>query len=578
MKTMISNIKLRNKFLLIITPFMFLVVGCILFSAVRQNQIMNESESFFYDELYKVNSELVNADRDFYQANLAETKYYYNSDKLSDDENKSLQSDYDENQKQVSDRLDNVAGIVSKDSVLYNSFTSDGSSTFSAMVSDFDKSFSSWKAAYDPSTGKGDYESKEALFDKTRDYLNSMEDLMDAYAVKKTADINSQIRSGIITFILIIAALFIIISLFDIMISKYITSGITKVTETIDTISKNDLSVHTTASTSRDEIGTLSRAAKTMEDSLAGIICTLKGSTDKLAESNNVMRTGTEDADESMKNIQTASSELANTATQQADNTEQIANQMQELSKVMEQSMGSTSALGKASNTIDQETADGVQVVEELTAITAQSMEAFQKIFDVISRVNESTKKINEASDMISSIAGQTNLLSLNASIEAARAGDAGRGFAVVAEEIRELSNKSAESVSIINSMLSELATNSDQAAEQTELVKGFVDKQSNSVSRTKDRFMDIVSSVNSIEKEIGTLDSVNQELGKGIRNISDVVSSLSASSEENAATAEELSATTEVVSGSVKHIRETGTEINQSSDELNAIICKFKT
>lgn len=63
---------------------MFLVVGCILFSAVRQNQIMNESESFFYDELYKVNSELVNADRDFYQANLAETKYYYNSDKLND--------------------------------------------------------------------------------------------------------------------------------------------------------------------------------------------------------------------------------------------------------------------------------------------------------------------------------------------------------------------------------------------------------------------------------------------------------------------------------------------------------------
>lgn len=578
MKTAIGNIKLRNKFFLIILPFMFLLIGSILFSAVRQNQIMNESESFFYDELYKVNSELVNADRDFYQANLAETKYYYNSDKLSDAEKETQLADYDENQKQVSDRLVNVVGIVSKDSELYNTFTSDGSSTFSKMAEDFDKSFSAWKAAYDPATGKGDYESKETLFNNTRDYLNSMEDLMDAYAIKKTADINSQIRNGIITFILIIVAFFIIISIFDLMVSKYIISGISKVTGTIDTLSKNDLSVHTSASLGHDEIGVLSRAAKTMEDSLTNIIITLKGSADKLTESNNILKTGTADADDSMQSIKTAASELANTATQQADNTAQIANQMNELSSVMEKSMGSTSALGKASNTIDQVTADGVHVVEELTTITAQSMEAFQKIFDVISRVNESTKKINEASDMISSIAGQTNLLSLNASIEAARAGDAGKGFAVVAEEIRELSNKSAESVSIINSMLNELGTNSDQAAEQTELVKEFVDKQGNSVSRTKDRFMDIVSSINSIEKEIGTLDSVNQELGKGIKNISDVVSSLSAASEENAATAEELSATTEVVSGSVKHIRETGTEINQSSEELNAIICKFKT
>lgn len=574
---MISNIKMRKKFYLIIVPFMFLVICCILFSSIRQNQIMNESEAFFYDELYKVNNELVNADRDFYQANLAETIYYYHADKLTDDEKKTQLADYDENQQQVADRLDNVTGIVSKDAELYNSFTTDGSATFSEMVSGFEKSFSSWKAAYDPATGEGDFDSQVVLFDQTRDYLNSMEDLMDAYATQKTASIDAQIRTGIIAFILVIAAAFVVISIIALLVSKYITSGISNVTATIDTLSKNDLSVHKAASSSHDEIGILSRAAKTMEESLSKIVVTLKELTDKLTESNNVMKTGTEEADESMNSIQTAASELANTATQQANDTEQIANQMMDLKTVMEKSMGSTSALGEASNTIDLVTTDGMKVVEELTVITDQSMEAFQKIFDVIDRVNDSTKKINEASDMISSIAGQTNLLSLNASIEAARAGDAGKGFAVVAEEIRKLSDQSAESVSTINSMLNELKTNSDQATEQTALVREFVNKQGSSVSHTKDRFMDIVSSINSIEQEIGTLNAVNRELGEGIKNISDVVSSLSAASEENAATAEELSATTEVVSESVKSIRETGSEINKSSEELNAIISKFK-
>ena len=185
--------------------------------------------------------------------------------------------------------------------------------------------------------------------------------------------------------------------------------------------------------------------------------------------------------------------------------------------------------------------------------------------------------KIDEMVDLITNIADQTNLLALNASIEAARAGEAGKGFAVVAEEIRTLSDQSAESVNTINTLLEELQKNTREAMEQSDRVKEFVEKQNYSVSDTRGSFEDIITTVEEVNTAVKGIKTVNEEMAKGFKEISSLIAGLSAASEENAATAEELSATSEMVTKNVNAISDIQDKMDVAANKLTDIVKRFK-
>ncbi len=573
-----KNANIGIKLLIIIIPLQILSLFCIFFFSYREKMVLNDAKQMYYDQLYQVNTNLLSADRDYYQSMLAETQYLVYKDSMATEEHQQALKDYQDNAQQVVDRIKTVESIASSQPYFYETYQDKSGNTMKSLLDTFNTSYTKWQQAFDPSIGEGDFKTQSQLFLDTREYINTMQDLMVAYTDVSSADLTASVQNNIVTTGVIIFVILLLIGIFSLIISRYIRRSVLEVTKRINTIADNDLTDNTEALDSKDEIGVLSRSASSVRDRLLEIVGRLQTSSGELTGSANIMDSSTGEASNSMKNISNAVSELAVTATQQAMDIEKIAGNMKGIEEVMKKSVSSTDALGNVGSQINSIISNGMQTVDDLIDITKQSNSAFQSIFDVISGIEESTQRISEASGIISSIAEQTNLLSLNASIEAARAGEAGKGFAVVAEEIRKLSEQSATSVDTINHMLSDLQGNTEHATTQSALVKEYVVKQTDSVRNTRESFNEIVGAIDTVNHSVINLNNVNQELENGIREIGSLIESLSAASEENAATAEELNATTDIVTGNIANLHDTGSSINGSAKGLGEIIGTFKT
>ncbi len=572
------NLSIRAKLMLAAIPLVIASVIGMLLLASEVNSALDESEKIFYEELYSINNLVNTADRDLYQARLAQERFM-GAQAYAQDGNAvegDFAADFEENAQQTADGMAEIEAIVAKYPEI-GKYEFEGSN-INACLADFESNYPTWHDMANPATLEGaNYTESLEYFSAVREPINIMGDIVRDYAEKEKTALLANTHKTLITIIAIICVILVAVIIFAFYIIHYIQVNLTYVTGKINSIADNDLTDYIKPLEGKDEICVLNKAARDVQAHLKEMISLLQGSSIALADSSTQMGKSTNETSGSIAHINSAASELANTATSQATDIADIASHMATVDEMMQRNTSNANALAEVSAQIRQVTDEGLQRVEGLKTITDQSVTAFEEIFDVIGGIEESTKKISEASDLISSIAGQTNLLSLNASIEAARAGDAGRGFAVVADEIRQLSEQSANSVNIINEMLADLQHNTDNAARQSDNVRGYVSRQKEAVEETSNSFTDIASGIQNINATVDELHSANQNLSDGVANISGLIENLSAISEENAATAQELNATTDTVNTSVEMLAENGDNVNKSALDLEKIIRVFK-
>jgi methyl-accepting chemotaxis protein len=202
---------------------------------------------------------------------------------------------------------------------------------------------------------------------------------------------------------------------------------------------------------------------------------------------------------------------------------------------------------------------------------------SFDNVSGKIQGLGIKISEINKITDVINSIAAQTNLLSLNASIEAARAGDAGRGFAIVAEEIRKLAEQSKSSSNDINRLIQDISKETSIVVSTTNGVNDDLKQQTNVIEVSVDNFKKIIEAINAILPQIEEINSTVEEINNEKDQIVKTIHSTASISEENSASSEEIAASTQEVTVSAENLANTAQLLADNYNNLIKQVNNFK-
>ena len=345
----------------------------------------------------------------------------------------------------------------------------------------------------------------------------------------------------------------------------------------IERVADGDLSGRPECSSVISEVKTLINASTSLADKLGGIVTEVDehagilddrmASLNALAEANST----------STNQIRQVMDDLSSTAVTLADNVQSVNAKVNEMGDNMSAINSEAVTLNDNSDKMNRA---GQNVSESMTLVLTSSHTASDIIAQLIEQVNETNKaiaSINEAVELISDITSQTNLLSLNASIEAARAGQAGRGFAVVASEIKQLADQSSQGADSIKNIADNILEKSNRSVILTGRMKELAEQEQTDIGNAKESF-DIL---NRIIEENAAIAQTVMDKTKNLEalklDIINSVSELSAISEENAASNEEVTARVTEIAESVNRISEDTQTVRKVSSDMKELMDYFK-
>ena len=327
----------------------------------------------------------------------------------------------------------------------------------------------------------------------------------------------------------------------------------------------------------KDEIGELSRVTITLRDTMRSTIKEITDDAKALLEASQLLGTAADNTNGTMKDVRTAVSQVVDNSQLQAENSQSTSEQMKIMGDNITETSNEAELLSGNAASMQLSSEKASKTLLSLRQINEDVKKIIGEVQEQTNRTNESVKKIQAATTFINSVAEDTGLLSLNASIEAARAGDSGRGFAVVAEQIKNLSEQSNESSKEIEATAEVLRADSEKAVQAMQQMQEIIASQSESMQETQQVVAEVIEEIASSMKSIAQIKESSGRL-EGARNeVLQAVEHLSEISAENLDSTKSTYEQTEIVADTFKQVYNSADELKTIADKLVKSIEYFK-
>jgi len=265
-----------------------------------------------------------------------------------------------------------------------------------------------------------------------------------------------------------------------------------------------------------------------------------------------------------------AASQISSSSEELASGSQELSSQVHEIASAIEQMTSTIIQTSKSTNRTADNSKHSVEVAQKGGEVILQTVDGISKIAEVVNKASEiiqelgkNSQQIGDIVQVIDEIADQTNLLALNAAIEAARAGEQGRGFAVVADEVRKLAERTTKATKEIAQMIRKIQTDTKNAVESVSEGAVVVEEGKKLASKAGQSLKEIISSANEV------VDLANQ---------------VASASEEQSSTAEQISKNIESIShvtnesaSGIQQIARSADDLNRLTEKLSNLVSQFK-
>lgn len=328
---------------------------------------------------------------------------------------------------------------------------------------------------------------------------------------------------------------------------------------------------------STDEIGQLAENFNGMVNNLRRLVERISTMTGQVADASEQLAEAAGESGKATEQVALSMGELAKGTANEAELTQDTARVVNDMAQALRQVESGAQQVNGVSRQLKTVVEEGMEAVSDLGSKMAESVRSSEGVGVAIQDLDQCSKEIGQIVEVITNIAGQTNLLALNAAIEAARAGEQGRGFAVVADEVRKLAEGSAQAANQIAQLIQDIQKGTETAVNEVTNAIAVIKAQEQAVSVTENLFGNVEKGAGSIELEINSAIAAINQLSTQAQRIVQAVESISAITQQSAASAEEVSAITEEQTASAQMIAASAQNIADLVKDLEKAVAQFK-
>ena len=384
----------------------------------------------------------------------------------------------------------------------------------------------------------------------------------------------AQFRTQVIWFGLGGLAVAILLSYF---VAELNARPLMRLTQVAQQVADGDLSVEKLPTNRKDEIGMLATAVNFMVDNLRTLIQSINQTSAQVAASSDDLSASTEQATQASGQITETILMMANGAEDQLMRTRLSAEAIDALAEGLQRIAETSVLVTEASMQSAQEAEQGNESIQKAVSQMVQIHGTVQESVGGVKQLAARSQEVGKIVEVITGIAAQTNLLALNAAIEAARAGEQGKGFAVVADEVRKLAEQCGESAAQITELIQSIQREATRATGSMDEVVREVQSGADAVHVAGEAFQRILHSAKQVAGQIQDVTASAQEITANSEQVATSVEEVTRIAKDSADHAQTVAASSEEQSASIEEISASVESLSRMAHELQQMIRRFQ-